>query len=129
MSKGLWASSVWQLSSSLPELIEQLPQSMSTQFPSSVCLLGNLLEVSGPALSLRDCPLQLVKLDHHIIMRFTNGIVTFDNIFLLLYQAVSFATVSRCLMEVFSSQYIKSSDPLPDEGINFELWDGLYGSL
>ena len=78
---------------------------------------------------IKRLPFAAGKLNHHIIMRFTHGIVIFDNIILLLYQAVSFATVSRCLMEVFSSQYIKSSDPLPDEGINFELWHGLYGSL
>eukprot|EP00250_Pteridium_aquilinum_P021803 c25229_g2_i1 orf=816-2942(+) len=83
VSKGLWAFSIRQLASSVQDFVEMLPPNISVQFPSSVCLLGNLLEISGSALCLQECPWQL---------------------------AVYFATITRCLMEELPSAYKKSSE-------------------
>lgn len=83
VSKGLWAFSIRQLASSPQNFVELLHPSTSVQFPSNVCLLGNLLEISGSALCLQQCPWQL---------------------------AVYFATITRCLMEELPSAYRKSSE-------------------
>lgn len=83
VSKGLWAFSIHQLAAFLPDLLDQLPAERPSHFPSNVCLLGNLLEVSGSAICQQDCPLQL---------------------------AVSFVSIARYLMEELPPQYIRSSE-------------------
>lgn len=82
VSKGLWEFSIRQLASSLPDFPDQLPVNPSARFPSNVCLLGNLLEVSVSAMRMRNCPSQL---------------------------AVDFASIARCLMEELLSISLKSS--------------------
>ncbi|MCO5608977.1 hypothetical protein L7F22_063196 [Adiantum nelumboides] len=83
ISKGIWAFSVRQLASSLQNFVKLLPTSTSVQFPSNVCLLGNLLEISGSALCLQECPWEL---------------------------AVYFASISRCLIEELPPAYQKFSE-------------------
>lgn len=85
ISKGIWAFSIRQLASSLQSFVKFLPPSTSVQFPSSVCLLGNLLEISGSALRLQECPWEL---------------------------AVYFASITRCLMEDLPPAYRTSSEDL-----------------
>ncbi|CAM6100980.1 unnamed protein product [Calypogeia fissa] len=61
VSEKLWAQSIHQIAVSLPVLREVLPPDTSPSFTSSVCLLGNILEVSGAALSGQNCTLSVAS--------------------------------------------------------------------
>lgn len=60
MSQGLWPCYVQQIENVLPSLRTLLPPDTSSQLPSHACMLGNVLEVAGFALSRPDCTLQTV---------------------------------------------------------------------
>ncbi|KAI5078375.1 hypothetical protein GOP47_0006046 [Adiantum capillus-veneris] len=95
ISKGIWAFSIRQLASSLQDFVKLLPTNTSVQFPANVCLLGNLLEISGSALRVQECPWEL---------------------------AVYFASISRCLIEelppayrTFSEDSVEAPEVMMDE--------------
>lgn len=62
VTENLWSQSIHQIALSLSELKDVLPPDTSPGFGSSVCLLGNILEVSGAGLSGQNCTLSLVSL-------------------------------------------------------------------
>ncbi|KAL2325893.1 hypothetical protein Fmac_024951 [Flemingia macrophylla] len=51
----------------VPNLINSLPKDISAEFPTYVCLLENMLETSGIALSQPDCSFHLVTRTARII--------------------------------------------------------------
>ncbi|KAH7436454.1 hypothetical protein KP509_05G020700 [Ceratopteris richardii] len=87
VNRGLWEFSIRQLASSLQNFIELLPVNSSVQFPSNVCLLGNLLEISISALSFQECPSEL---------------------------AVYFASIARCLIEDLPPPYKRIPEDLAE---------------
>lgn len=58
MSQGLWPYYIQQIATVLPSLRALLPPDTSSQLPSHACMLGNVLEVAGFALSRPNCTLQ-----------------------------------------------------------------------
>lgn len=69
VNNGLWAFSVHQLASSLPQRLLVLPPDTSPQFPSSICLLGNLVEVAAAVISQADCNVELAT-EFTVVARF-----------------------------------------------------------
>lgn len=45
----------------VPNLISSLPKDISDEFPTYACLLGNILETGGFALSRPDCSFDMVR--------------------------------------------------------------------
>lgn len=60
--EGLWGHSIHLIASNLSKFISLLPSDTTPEFPSGICLLGNLLEVAAEGLCSSDCTLQLVRL-------------------------------------------------------------------
>ncbi|KAG6553003.1 hypothetical protein Mapa_005340 [Marchantia paleacea] len=89
----IWAHSVHQIAASLSELPGILPPDTCPGFPSSVCLLGNLLEIAAAAMRGPDCELKL---------------------------ASDFALVTRYLMERLPASFYKFVKAL-DEGYEDEM--------
>ncbi|TKY72456.1 E3 ubiquitin-protein ligase UPL6 [Spatholobus suberectus] len=53
--RGLSQHYIHQMATCVPNLINYLPKDMSDEFPTYACLLGNILETGGIALSRPDC--------------------------------------------------------------------------
>ena len=60
VDEGLWGHSIHLIAISLSEFTTLLPPYTKPGFPTSICLLGNLLEVAAYGLSRSDCTLQQV---------------------------------------------------------------------
>ncbi|KAJ6848503.1 E3 ubiquitin-protein ligase UPL6 isoform X1 [Iris pallida] len=59
LAKGLGKHYIHQMACCLPNLVIILPKDSSQEFPSYACLLGNLLEAAGVALSEPKCSCQM----------------------------------------------------------------------
>lgn len=71
VNEGLWGHSIHELATNLLALSTMLPSDIRPELPSSICLLGNLIEVAESAFSRPDCTIQLVGpatplLVHHL---------------------------------------------------------------
>lgn len=62
VDEGLWGHSIHVIATNLSEFTSLLPPDTKPQFPSRICLLGNILEVAVYGLSRSDCTVQLVRL-------------------------------------------------------------------
>eukprot|EP01018_Ginkgo_biloba_P026105 Gb_04194 [translate_table: standard] len=82
--QGLWACYIQQMANSLPGHLNLLPPDTASQLPGYACLLGNILEVAGFAMSQPNCTLQM---------------------------AMDFATVSRVLLEELPYNLKMTSTP------------------
>lgn len=69
-SRGLGKYYIHQMASCLPSHVSVLPNDASLEYPGYACLLGNLLEAAGVALSERNCAFNMVM-----------GFATFRNLF------------------------------------------------
>ncbi|KAJ7525500.1 hypothetical protein O6H91_17G053900 [Diphasiastrum complanatum] len=88
VSQGLWAQFIHMIAENYSEFLNTLPPASAPSFPSKICLLGNILEASGSALSQSDVTVQLVT---------------------------DFANVARYLMEELPPYYFKSAENVTDE--------------
>lgn len=52
---------VHQMATFVPNLISFLPKDISDEFPTYACLLGNILETGGVALSQPGCSFDMVR--------------------------------------------------------------------
>jgi len=66
----------------LPNLINSLPNDISDEFPTYACLLGNILETAGIALSRPDCSFDMVR---RLQLPFVIDILIFNFILLCTY--------------------------------------------
>ncbi|KAG0587489.1 hypothetical protein KC19_2G168200 [Ceratodon purpureus] len=82
VDEGLWGHSIHLIAKNLSEFSTLLPPYIKPEFPSSICLLGNLLEVAAYGLSRSDCTLQL---------------------------ATDFAVVGRYMLEDLPSSFFRSA--------------------
>lgn len=62
VDEGLWGHSIHLIATNLSEFTSLLPPDSKPEFPSRICLLGNLVEVAVHGLSRFDCTIQLVRL-------------------------------------------------------------------
>jgi ubiquitin-protein ligase E3 C len=60
--KGMGQHYIHQMATFVPNLINFLPKDISDEFPTYACLLGNILETGGVALSRPDCSFDMVSL-------------------------------------------------------------------
>ncbi|KAJ7525501.1 hypothetical protein O6H91_17G053900 [Diphasiastrum complanatum] len=88
VSQGLWAQFIHMIAENYSEFLNTLPPASAPSFPSKICLLGNILEASGSALSQSDVTVQLVT---------------------------DFANVARYLMEELPPYYFKSAENVTDD--------------
>jgi len=61
VDEGLWGHSIHLIATSLSEFTSLLPPDTKPEFPSRICLLGNILEVAVYGLSRSDCTIQMVR--------------------------------------------------------------------
>ncbi|KAJ6844211.1 E3 ubiquitin-protein ligase UPL6 isoform X1 [Iris pallida] len=59
LTRGLVKHYIHQMASCLPHHVSILPKDTSEEFPGNACLLGNLLEAAGVALSEPNCSFQM----------------------------------------------------------------------
>jgi len=60
--QGMIQHHIHQMATFVPNLISFLPKNISDEFPTYACLLGNILEIGGYALSQPDCSFDMVSL-------------------------------------------------------------------
>ncbi|KAL3693449.1 hypothetical protein R1sor_007100 [Riccia sorocarpa] len=93
----IWERSIHQLAGSVAELPYLLPPETSPRFPSSVCLLGNILEFGAEAMREKNTSLEL---------------------------ATDFCIVARYLMERLPAGFFKSVIPIGGSEDEMDIDDG-----
>ncbi|KAL2634369.1 hypothetical protein R1flu_005848 [Riccia fluitans] len=93
----IWERSVHQIAASVSELANLLPSETSSRFPSSVCLLGNILEFGAETMRERNTSLKL---------------------------ATDFSIVARYLMERLPAGFSKFVNPVGGSGEEMDIDEG-----